>query len=250
MPPRKPSERTLDDELRSLGAVSAPCLALFDQLPDTLFWIKDTARRFRWMNRATVLLHGRSSRSDLIGASDRDFSELPGPDEYYYDDEKALSGEPVMGRIELVVFNHVGCWYSTTKLPLRNARGRIVGTVGIAVPMKHVDAESGGGAPLAIAMNYIGKNYRGPITNKKIAKVCGMSLRVFHREFWKAYHSTPRAYIRKLRVRMSCQGLAFTKRSLATIAQDYGFSDQSHFSREFRLTMGMTPSAYRIRCQS
>jgi AraC-like DNA-binding protein len=248
MPRRKPPERELVDELRALGAVVTPCLELLDRLPDTLFWIKDAKRQFRWVNRAIVVLNGHKSRSDLIGTNDREVSELPGTDEFLYDDEKAMSGEPVLGRIELVVFNHVGRWYSTTKLPLRNARGKIVGTVGIAIPMQQVEAE-GGGSSLAIAMNFIGKNFRTQINNRKIARVAGMSLRVFHREFWKAYHSTPRTYIRKLRVRMSCQALAFTKRPLTAIAHEFGFSDQSHFSREFRVIMKMTPSAYRTWCQ-
>jgi AraC-like DNA-binding protein len=234
-------------QLRSLGAVPTPALELFDQLPDTLFWIKDTEYRFRWVNRAMVVLNSRSSRWDLLGSTDRDFSELSLANQFHHDDAKALAGEPVVGRIELVGSNHLGQWYSTTKLPLRNSQGRIVGTVGIAVPMKREEADSQGGTPLALAMNYIGQHFREPLSNRKIAKVCGLSLRVFQRQFGEAYQRSPHAHIRELRVRMSCHALVFTDRPLAAIAEEYGFSDKSHFSRAFRDMMGMKPSEYRAR---
>ncbi|MEN9662362.1 MAG: hypothetical protein RL324_1311 [Verrucomicrobiota bacterium] len=240
-------EPDLVAELRALGAVATPAIKLFDQLPDTLFWIKDSRGRFRWVNMALVLLSGRISRWDLLGATDKNFTDTSQIDQFHHDDAKALTGEPVVGHIELVVFNHVGRWYDTTKLPLRNLRGRIVGTIGVAVPMHHEDAATSRGAPLAMAMNYIGKHYREPLTNRKIAKVCGMSLRVFQRQFGEAYHSTPRAYIRTLRIRMSCQALVFANRPLSTIAHECGFSDQSHYSREFRRTMGMPPRDYRTK---
>lgn len=243
----KKREPDLAVELQSLGAITTPALELFDQLPDTLFWIKDTESRFRWVNRALVLLHGRNSRWDLLGHTDRNFSELSRANQFHCDDAKALAGEAVVGRIELVVFNHLGLWYSTTKLPLRNPQGRIVGTVGIAVPMAREEAESQGGTPLAHAMNYIGQHFREPLTNRKIAKVCGLSLRVFQRQFGEAYQRSPHAYIRELRVRMSCQALVFTDRLLTSVAKEYGFSDKSHFSRAFREIMGMTPSEYRSR---
>jgi AraC-like DNA-binding protein len=48
-------------------------------------------------------------------------------------------------------------------------------------------------------------------------------------------------------VRLSCNALVFSRRTLAEIAQDHGFSDQSHFTKEFGREMGETPKAYRSR---
>jgi AraC-like DNA-binding protein len=247
MKPNKRPEPDLASELRALGVGMTPAIELFDQLPDVLFWIKDTDFRFRWVNKALVLFNGRNSRWDLLGTTDRDFSDESRVNQFHHDDRKALQGEPVVGRIELVVFNHVGRWYSTTKLPLRDQSDRVVGTIGVAVPLQRQEAEAGGGAPLAVAMNFIGQHYREPLTNRKIAKTCGLSLRVFQRQFVEAYHCTPHAYVRQLRVRLSCQTLVFTDRRLSVIAEEHGFSDKSHFSRAFRDTMGMTPSEYRTR---
>jgi AraC-like DNA-binding protein len=243
----KRPEPDLASELRAMGVGVTPAIELFDQLPDVLFWIKDADFRFRWVNKALVLFNGRNSRWDLLGSTDRDFSDESRVNQFYHDDRKALQGDPVVGRVELVVFNHMGRWYSTTKLPLRDQQERIVGTIGIAVPLQHQKADDPGGAPLAIAMNYIGQHYPESLTNRKIAKACGLSLRVFQRQFVEAYHCTPHAYVRQLRVRLSCQALVFTDRLLSAIAEEHGFSDKSHFSRAFRDTMGMTPREYRTR---
>jgi AraC family transcriptional regulator len=48
---------------------------------------------------------------------------------------------------------------------------------------------------------------------------------------------------------MSCSPLVFSKKSLAVVATEFGFADQSHFTKEFRRVMGETPRAYRARCQ-
>ena len=46
---------------------------------------------------------------------------------------------------------------------------------------------------------------------------------------------------------MSCHALVFTTKSLAEIATEFGFSDQSHFTKEFRRLMSETPRQYRLR---
>ncbi|HEX6738996.1 MAG TPA: AraC family transcriptional regulator, partial [Vicinamibacteria bacterium] len=52
-------------------------------------------------------------------------------------------------------------------------------------------------------------------------------------------------YVRRLRVDYAARQLADTAETLARIALDAGFADQSHFCRTFRAVTGLTPSAYR-----
>jgi transcriptional regulator GlxA family with amidase domain len=100
-----------------------------------------------------------------------------------------------------------------------------------------------------VAIRYISQHYAERITNDDIAKACGLSVRAFERQFQAAYTSSPHDYIRGLRVRMSCSPLVFTRKTLAEVATEFGFADQSHFTKEFRRIMGETPSAYRGRFQ-
>ena len=92
-------EPVLAAELKSLGVLATPALELFDQLPDTLFWIKDARCRFRWVNMALMLLNGRTSRWDLLGRTDSDFDELSRVNQFYHDDAKALVGQVNRNRI-------------------------------------------------------------------------------------------------------------------------------------------------------
>jgi AraC-like DNA-binding protein len=44
---------------------------------------------------------------------------------------------------------------------------------------------------------------------------------------------------------MASRALVYTRQSLAEVALGCGFSDQSHFTREFRRHFGRTPREYR-----
>ena len=65
------------------------------------------------------------------------------------------------------------------------------------------------------------------------------------RAFRHAYGVTPSEYLRTLRLQWSMQELREGERSLAEIALEAGFADQSHFSRAFRRQFGTTPGAIR-----
>jgi len=72
-----------------------------------------------------------------------------------------------------------------------------------------------------------------------------MSVRTFERRFRDRFHITPQKYLRKLRIRMASRALIDTGQTLAEVADGCGFSDQSHFTREFRRHFGRTPRDYR-----
>lgn len=65
--------------------------------------------------------------------------------------------------------------------------------------------------------------------------------RAFHRKTGK----TIGAYVRELRIARACRLLSITDRTLAEIALDCGFSDQSHFTSAFRRIMRVTPGQFR-----
>ena len=98
---------------------------------------------------------------------------------------------------------------------------------------------------LAPAMAFIKEHYHEPVSIRAMAQTCGLSLGSFHRQFRDTYLCTPHTYVRQLRVRMSCHALVFSRRPIAAVAAECGFSDQSHFTKEFRRIMGETPRNYR-----
>lgn len=67
------------------------------------------------------------------------------------------------------------------------------------------------------------------------------------REFRRHYGATIGEFARRRRLEDAAAELRAGRRSLAEIAGDAGFYDQSHFSNAFRATFGVTPARYR-RC--
>lgn len=57
-------------------------------------------------------------------------------------------------------------------------------------------------------------------------------------------------YARRLRLREAAGELAATATPLAQVADAAGFSDQSHFGREFRRSFGLTPARFRALFQA
>jgi AraC-like DNA-binding protein len=175
--------------------------------------------------------------------------------QYRIDDERVLRGERILSRVELVGrFDHTARWCVTSKVPLHNPQGDIVGTAGVTRPLPRPDATGAApgpaDSPLSTAIRFISQHYADRITNEDLARACGLSVRAFERQFQAAYQCSPHDYLRGLRVRVSCSALVFSRKSLADVASEFGFADQSHFTKEFRRIMGETPSAYRRRFQA
>lgn len=106
--------------------------ALIDNTPD-LIYVKDRQSHFVLNNRAHLQWLGFSQQSEVKGKGDFDIfpAEMA---QRYYDDEQLLmkTGVPLINREEPCPdAQGVVRWVASTKTPLRNRSGRIVGIVGI-----------------------------------------------------------------------------------------------------------------------
>ena len=106
---------------------------LGDNTPD-LIYAKDRQGRFTFGNMAFLRMAGAASLDDILGKNDFDLNP-PDLAQGYADDDQAVmrSGEPLVDREEIIVDAKTGesRWHSTTKVPLRDDAGNIIGTVGI-----------------------------------------------------------------------------------------------------------------------
>lgn len=237
------------EHLGHLGALlssRSEAVELIDYVEHVLLWMKDVEGRYLYVNLPFVLNFGFSDRDELIGHTDFDICSAALANQYRLDDERVLQGERILARIELVGrFDHTARWCTTSKIPLRDGKGRIVGTAGVTHPLAGQPQFTE--SPLTQALRYISQHYAEPITHRDLAKICGLSVRALERQFMATYRVSPHDYIRQLRVRMSCHALVFSRKSLAEVAMEFGFADQSHFTKEFRRLQGETPHAYRSR---
>lgn len=84
-----------------------------------------------------------------------------------------------------------------------------------------------------------------PLRVADLAAHCGFGLRRFHQLFIDAFGETPHRYLQRLRLDTSVTLLAEHSRSLADIAFDIGFGDQSAFTHAFTRRFGLAPGQWR-----
>lgn len=82
-----------------------------------------------------------------------------------------------------------------------------------------------------------------------LATTAGLSSFHFLRSFKASLGETPARYVMDRRMERARYLLKVGKLPIAEIGMSVGFEDVSHFSRAFRRTMGMTPSAFRRAAQ-
>lgn len=82
-----------------------------------------------------------------------------------------------------------------------------------------------------------------------IARRLNMSYSLFRKRFTHLTGKTPGQYKSEWIMRKACSRLLETNEPLSRIAEDLGFHDQFHFSKRFKLEMGITPSVFRRQVQ-
>lgn len=107
--------------------------ALLDHLPHNIYF-KDRASRFVRINRAMAKYFKLSDPAEAVGKTDLDFFTAEHAMQALDDEQRILrSGQPVIDVEEKETWGDGHCtWVSTTKMPLCDEQGRVVGTFGIS----------------------------------------------------------------------------------------------------------------------
>jgi PAS domain S-box-containing protein len=106
---------------------------LMDNIPDAIYF-KDRQSLFMRINPAQARYIGVEKPQDAVGRPDTDFFPPESAAEYFADEQNVIrTGQALIGKIE-----HNGRtgderrWFSTSKVPIRDDRGTIIGTAGIS----------------------------------------------------------------------------------------------------------------------
>jgi diguanylate cyclase (GGDEF)-like protein/PAS domain S-box-containing protein len=104
---------------------------LLDLVP-AILWVKDAKSRFRIANKAAAVKIGRQSPEELIGKDDFELHPPETAHLYFSDEQRIIrSGEAMIDKEEYVIDpSGRKTWILTTKIPLRDDAGQIVGLVG------------------------------------------------------------------------------------------------------------------------
>ena len=98
-------------------------------------YFKDLQSRFLLVSAGWIAAYapGRAAE-ELIGKTDFDvFSDQHASAAFRDEQQVIQTGEPIIGKVELETYGgRADTWVSTTKMPLRDQRGQIIGTFGIS----------------------------------------------------------------------------------------------------------------------
>jgi PAS domain S-box-containing protein len=123
---RKRAEEALIEERHLLRT-------LMDNLSDHIYF-KDRQSRFLRANVAVAKMFGLSGPGQAVGKTDFDFFAMEHAQQAYNDEQEVITtGKPMIAKEEKETWpDGRVTWASTTKMPLRDADGTIIGTFGVS----------------------------------------------------------------------------------------------------------------------
>lgn len=107
--------------------------ALMENIPDRVYF-KDRQGAFIQVNHALARLYGFEDPHEVVGKTDADFFTAEHARQALADEENVLrTGKPIIGKMEKETFSDGRTtWALTTKMPLKDEAGTIVGTFGVS----------------------------------------------------------------------------------------------------------------------
>lgn len=234
-----------------LKQLADPCalLELFEHLPATYLFVKNHEHRFVKVNQPLLEMHGCTKESEMLGLSDFDFHPPALAAQYVEEDREVMrSRRPLADRLWLVTgADGMPRWYLSTKLPLIDGQGEVIGIAGVLRPYDHAGDAPGDSRRLTPALQFVLEHYGEAISVTDMATRAHLSVSHLQREFQRLFGITPSDYILRVRLLIARRQLEQTKDPVGKIALDCGFYDQSHFTRAFHASTGLRPLAYRNR---
>jgi AraC family transcriptional regulator len=95
------------------------------------------------------------------------------------------------------------------------------------------------------AIEILRANIKRGVALKEVARECGISVGYFSHAFRRTLGVAPHQWLIGQRLVLSKEKLRDDGLSLSDVATECGFSDQSHLTRIFRRTVGVSPGAWR-----
>jgi transcriptional regulator GlxA family with amidase domain len=104
-----------------------------------------------------------------------------------------------------------------------------------------------GNKRISMIHEFLMNNYREDVDLEKLANVVNMAKGSLCRFFKINMGMTVIDYLNQIKVDFACKLLMDADLSIMEVAFDSGFNNISHFNKQFRKIMGLSPSEYRKR---
>ncbi len=226
-------------------------MQIFDPLSDVFFFIKDEQSRFLHVNTALLLRLGLSQSSQILGTTDRERYPAPVAEQLIAGDQEVMRTQKPMIEHAEILFDYRRKleWFTTSKYPILSSSGKALGVVGVTRSLSQGFSNHPRGtrenSAAAQVIDWISENPSGRFRVGELAKEFGISERQLNRQFLDLVHLTPSEFLLRSRIHASASDLRRSNETIASLADQYGFCDQSSFTRQFRRILGITPARYR-----
>jgi len=231
----------------SLFSAHAVTEVLFDALPDVVYFIKDRTGRYVRVNQTLANRCTGGDKTKLIGKRPEEVYPAALALSYARQDELVLrTGKCIDHQLELHIYpGGITGWCLTTKHPLRDDQGCIAGVTGISRDLNAPNDKASGFAELATALKFMQRHFAEGLRIEELAKKPGLSVYQIEQRVQRLFQMSPLQLLHKLRLDEATRRLRETDQSLADIAIETGWCDQSAFTRHFSRYAGMAPGRFR-----
>ncbi|MEO6625228.1 MAG: helix-turn-helix domain-containing protein [Burkholderiaceae bacterium] len=226
----------------------AACFALFDELPDVVFFCKDAQGRYTHANRTLLSRLGLRNLAALRGKTAAQVFPAQLGHNYLQQDMRVLqTGRSVPNELELHLFpNRQPGWCLTVKHAI--AQGAAVsGIVGISRDLRSPSPQNPVFQRLARTLAVARQRCTDPLSVRELAHHAGLSVAQLERHWLALLQLTPGRWLLSLRLDAAIEALSGTD-TVAQVAAQCGFADHSAFARAFRRHVGVSPTQYRQMC--
>jgi len=222
-------------------------LQALEHIPGALFMIKNLDSRYIYMSRALrEAIHVRPG-DEVVGRTDFELFPKLIAQSFRQNDQLVFKhGKPLVNEVHAAsFFNHPTKWGYSSKYPLRNRAGKVVGLLTVNQLYDKVMGLEGELNRLLPAIEHITKNYADTITIAELARLCSFSGNHFMRLFKTQMKMTAYAFVEQVRMFHAMDAIQHTTTSIVEIALDCGFYDHSAFVKRFKKFTGTTPLRHR-----
>lgn len=218
---------------------------LFETLSDSFYFAKNLNGEFVYANQLFLDHFKFDGLKAVIGKTDLDILPKSIGEKIQKDDQHIMkTGQAIANIVELIPGDSTKMrWHVTTKSPLKNRAGDIVGIEGITRDLSLADKQLEPYSQFKNTVSFIQQNFSESIDINKLAKQLHMSISTFERQFKARFACSPSQFIKKTRIAAACK-LLREGQNISLTATQCGFCDQSYFTKEFRTLMGLTPKQF------
>jgi len=222
---------------------------LLDTFSDLVFCVKDNEGRYIVVNDSFLLRVDARSKNAVLGKTAFDLFPKRLAERYHTQDQDVLrNGREINDCIDMTVYPNGSLgWCLTSKLPIRDGFGEIIGLITISKDLNMATQHDAVSSKFTETIDYIQNSFNEHLEIKTLATMACMTVSQFQRRMKMIYRMTVWQFIQKTRVNEVARLLKNSEIPMSQIAFRCGFCDQSALTRRFKESTGYTPREYRQR---